>query len=57
LSYFSDNFEKLDPFKNIKGSMDLRIIFRLFDAQPFLRSLWDFSNLFKIDQGALDEHD
>lgn len=44
LRFYEENKAALDPLNN--GNMDLVLITRLFDAQPFLRQIWNTSILF-----------
>ena len=61
LTFYSDHRDSLDPLKGIYErqllSATLRTVFRLFDAQPFLRALWDTSALFDINLEVLDPND
>lgn len=44
LRFYEENSEALDPLNN--GNIDLVLVLRLFDAQPFLRQVWNTSILF-----------
>jgi hypothetical protein len=57
LKFFSDFKATLDPFVDISSPKQLHTIFRLFDAQPFLRTLWDTSPLYLIDADKLGQMD
>ena len=61
LTFYSDHRDSLDPLKGIHEhrllSATLHTVFRLFDAQPFLRTLWDTSALFDISLQVLGAND
>jgi len=53
LTFYADHRDTLDPLWSIDQpglrSAALHTVFRLFDAQPFLQTLWDCSPLFRVD--------
>jgi hypothetical protein len=57
LQYLVDHKHALDLLKHLDSPKQLYIIFRLFDAEPFLRTLWDTSPLYAIELEKLNEKD
>ena len=53
LRFYEENKAALDPLNN--GNIDLVLITRLFDAQPFLRQIWNTSILFQIQEDATNQ--
>jgi len=57
LTFLSDNSLRLDPFTQIsKGTnleMSLETIFRLYEAQPYLKQVWDLSSIYRVQDGGI----
>lgn len=60
LKFISDHRESLNPFELLGKEHDgptqhaaLQVLFRLFEAQPFLRKFWDPLPLFSVDASRL----
>ena len=47
LTFYTENLELMNPIADLQNHNALSIIFRLFEAQPYFRQLWDNSPLFQ----------
>ena len=57
LQYLVTHKYLLDPFAHLSSPSQLHCIFRLFDAVPFLRTVWDASPIYMIDVLKLNGND
>jgi len=60
LKFFADNRERFNPFKAMsinkgrdQNQRNLETIFRLFEAQPFLKQVWDASSIYSLQGGGI----